>query len=92
MGGDIKMNGEWLTTESNPRRHRTFFGDDGITGWKLHFIPEQQDYPETEYRSHRALCGLRAKYGWGIDLFIEDQCERCARAKTLRKRGSNDRP
>ena len=74
------MKGEWATTEPNPRRHRTFNGDDGVTGWKLHFIPEEQDYIGRKYGKAKALCGLRAKHGWGIDLFVEDECSRCAKA------------
>jgi hypothetical protein len=25
----------------------------------------------------QALCGLRPRHGWGMDLFIEDVCSRC---------------
>ena len=66
------MIGEWLTTTPNPNRTRTYAGDDGVTGWKLHFIPVDS--------LGKSLCGISAKHGWGGDAFIEDQCFRCSEA------------
>ena len=63
--------GEWHTTGPNPRRHRTFNADDGNTGWKLHFVPDN---------SSKAICGLKAKHGWAFDLHIIDQCSKCEKA------------
>ena len=63
--------GNWLTTAPNPKRHRTFYGDDGVTGWKLHFVPPD---------SAIAICGLRPKHGWGIDSFIDEKCIKCLNA------------
>lgn len=65
------MTGEWLTTGANPQRHRAFSNDDGITGWKVHFVREG---------STVAVCGLRAKHGWATDIVIDARCARCTKA------------
>lgn len=57
---------EWLSSEPNPRTS----GLNAAGGWKLHAVGDDK----------RALCGLRAKHGWGTDLFVEDKCRRCAAA------------
>jgi hypothetical protein len=66
---------EWLSTAPNPHprggRYHTCEADDGQRGWRLHAVPVQ---PGQELR---ALCGLVARYGWGVDLFIERRCKRC---------------
>ena len=75
---------EWLTTAPN-LRVRGYGADDGQRGWKLHAIEMGNDtisYKVTlaDVRYEPALCGLRAAHGWGVDLFIEDKCQRCTKA------------
>jgi hypothetical protein len=66
---------KWLTTAPNPRSRATGH-DAGQRGWKLHAIITDSDSFE-EIRRQHALCGLRPAYGWGLDMFIEDKCQRC---------------
>lgn len=66
---------KWLTTAPNPRVKATG-PDAGQRGWKLHAIITDSDSFE-EIRRQHALCGLRPAHGWGLDLFIEDKCQRC---------------
>lgn len=70
----------WLTTAPNPRTPATGH-DAGQRGWRLHAVeaPADATFPEIGHR--RALCGLRPRHGWGLDMFIEKRCERCARTE-----------
>ena len=65
----------WLTTAPNPRSSATGY-DGGQKGWKLHAIETDSDSFK-EIRWERAVCGLQARHGWGLDMFIEDKCEKC---------------
>ncbi len=75
----------WATTAPNPRGPG--YGVDGDQrGWKLHLVDVNALYQATPKSPvwGDALCGLRPRHGWGLDMFIEDQCKRCvARAKKL---------
>ena len=68
---------EWLTTSPNPRHPGTGY-DAGQKGWRFHLVPK--DKPEYwffgKYKAP-ALCGVRPRYGWGLDMFIDAPCERC---------------
>ncbi len=70
---------QWLTTAPNPRV-RGYGADDGQRGWRTHAVIAYEEQSLTEIANYRALCGLRARHGWGIDLFIEQKCARCLRA------------
>lgn len=59
----------WVTTAPNPRR--AMGQDEGQRGWRLHAVATGKE---------RAACGLRAAHGWGFDLFIDRECQRCAAA------------
>lgn len=79
------MNLQWATTLPTP--YGKGYGVDGDQrGWKLHIVDTEtltQTSSTAKIRGS-ALCGLRAKHGWGLDFFIEDECKRCAaRAKKL---------
>jgi len=63
---------KWLATYPNPRRPATGVNA-GLTGWKLHAVTEE----ELKFKYPKALCGLVAKYGWGVDFFVEDKCKKC---------------
>jgi len=73
----------WVTTAPSGRAH-TCRADDGVTGWKLHlivpgsFVRHSPSQKAAVDRSP-ALCGLRARHGWGLDLFIDAPCSRCLR-------------
>jgi len=83
----------WVTTTPNPyRKAHTHTMDDGQVGWKLHLVrlgertrkPIARPDGVLEIDISQALCGLRAKHGWGVDFFIDAPCERCMRkARTL---------
>lgn len=68
---------QWLTTAPNPRV-RGYGADDGQRGWKLHAVIADDSQLFADIRNSRALCGLLPSHGWGLDLFIEDKCARCA--------------
>lgn len=70
---------QWLTTMPNPRVV-SHTADAGQRGWRCHAVLATDKETDTEIRYRRALCGLRAAHGWGVDLFIEQKCARCAAA------------
>jgi len=66
----------WLTTEPNPRSAATGH-DAGQRGWRLHAVhTDATTFKAVRYTA--ALCGLQPAHGWGLDMFIEDKCKRCA--------------
>lgn len=74
---------QWLTTRPNPYSPaHTCTEDAGQVGWRLHAVPGSSTETLHDFRGRRALCGLVAKHGWALDLFIEDnqQCQKCIRA------------
>lgn len=77
---------EWVTTATNPRTPSTGH-DAGVTGWKLHAIPNRTlDEDCAAFKRRRALCGLMPRHGWGLDLFIDDKCARCQSVMDRRKK------
>lgn len=66
----------WFTTNPSGKAH-THSADDGQTGWKLHAIVADDVLTLDDIKHHRALCGLAARHGWGLDLFIDAKCKRC---------------
>lgn len=80
------MTVEWMTTTPNPR-YRGGGVDAGQRGWRLHAVidpvfdvlPSLWSGKRAGNRSMtKALCGARPAHGWGRDLFIDQECERCA--------------
>ena len=69
---------QWVTTEPNPHSLATGF-DAGQRGWKLHAVEAEPTATFNSIRNKAALCGLRPKHGWGLDMFIMDECKRCAK-------------
>lgn len=70
----------WLTTEPNPRSPATRH-DAGQRGWRRHAVEAPDAATFIDLRHRAALCGLRPRHGWGLDMFIDEDCTRCA-AKT----------
>lgn len=68
---------QWLTTVPNPRV-RGFGADAGQRGWKLHAVLCAVGW-KLPGRYENAVCGMRPGHGWGLDLFIDNECKRCAR-------------
>lgn len=77
---------DWLTTSPNPSPRAYKGGPDcGQRGWRLHAVVDPQwniepsvwDLKGPKRSRTKALCGLSPRHGWGIDMFIEDRCERC---------------
>ena len=67
---------QWLTTYPSGRAH-THGADDGQTGWRTHAVVASDDM-KLPLKNVRAICGLMPRHGWGMDLFIERKCARCA--------------
>lgn len=66
----------WLTTNDKNG------GGPWQSGWKEHAIPLEDGENEkhtspSALGKRRALCGLRPRHGWGVDLFIDEKCSRC---------------
>lgn len=74
----------WVTTRPNPRSPDTGW-DAGQRGWRLHAVPMAEGEPYEEHKRRPALCGLWPRHGWGLDLFIEDECARCQAAMAKRE-------
>ena len=72
------MTTQWLTTAPNPRSPATGY-DAGQRGWKLHAVTAEDHETTVGIKRRAAACGLRPRHGWGLDMFIEDKCERCRR-------------
>lgn len=74
----------WFTTEPHPfKKAHTHGADDGQIGWRLHAVPVNEvGQPEDKAAP---LCGQRPRHGWGMDLFIDDECARCTRAMGKRE-------
>lgn len=66
----------WINTRPSPYTPATGH-DAGQKGWKLHAVEAESDQSFNEIRGRRALCGLLPRWGWSLDAFIEDKCERC---------------
>lgn len=71
-------NYQWLTTAPNPRSAATGC-DAGQRGWKLHAVKAQEGDKFTDLGRRVALCGMRPRHGWSLDLFVEDRCSRCVK-------------
>lgn len=68
---------EWLVTMASDKAH-THRADDGRIGWKEHAVLATPDTKTSDLARSRALCGLKPRYGWDVDLYISDQpCARC---------------
>ncbi len=67
---------EWMTTSPNPRHPGTGY-DAGQRGWRLHAVLMVEGESSTAYKYRTSLCGTRPRYGWGLDMFIDEQCSRC---------------
>jgi hypothetical protein len=76
----------WMTTAPNPARVNVRHPDAGQRGWKLHAIEARADATLGEVKEQRALCGLRAKYGWGIDDSIMSICITCEKKVSSEQR------
>jgi hypothetical protein len=74
---------QWLTTKPSGRSH-THSADDGVTGWRLHAVEATKDALLSELKRKSAVCGLRPRTGWGLDLFIDARCTRCEKKLGLR--------
>lgn len=89
MKGRMIPKHSWLSTFPSGKAH-THGADDGQTGWRLHAVPDAPAYGELHddnpgWKWRSAVCGTKPGSGWGHDLFIEDECQRCL--KWLAKRG-----
>lgn len=67
-------NWQWMVAAWKPHAQQPH-------AWKLHCV----DYGSYVYEGlggrydrSKALCGMRPRYGWGGDLFIEDCCAKCS--------------
>jgi len=75
---------QWLNAEPNPRTAATGY-DAGRHAWKFHAVLSDPRQTFTEIKRFHALCGLRPRYGWGLDLFMDitdvvaGKCSKCAK-------------
>lgn len=77
------MSVHWLTTGVNPSVRATGF-DASTRGWRLHAVESSSDESIAAVRVRPAVCGLVPAHGWGLDLFVDRQCARCARVLSRR--------
>lgn len=70
---------QWLVTAPHPLSPATGY-DAGRRGWKLHAVPARDNETFSAIRKRRAACGLLARHGWDLDMYIESRCERCEAA------------
>lgn len=75
---------QWFVTSPNPRSPQTG-PDAGQRGWRLHAVPLRRGEAYEEMKRRPALCGLWPRHGWGGDLFIDNECDRCQKAMTKRE-------
>lgn len=67
---------QWVTTGQNPNVPQ-YGVDQGQRGWRLHAIEARKDESFAAVRDRRAACGLHARHGWAMDLFIDRPCAKC---------------
>ena len=74
---------EWLTTAPSPyNKYGTGdYARGGQNGWRLHAVVATENETFSAVKDRAALCGLRPRYGWGLDFWIDEKCRRCL-AKT----------
>jgi hypothetical protein len=75
----------WLTTQNDPRAP----GWAEPVGWKMHALEIEGALKFSEIKQLKAVCGLIARHGWGLDLFIEDRCKRCEKILKLAEERNN---
>lgn len=75
---------QWYVTTPNPRSPCTG-PDAGQRGWRLHAVPLKRGEDFDAWKRRPALCGAWPRHGWGVDLFVEDECARCQKALTKRE-------
>jgi hypothetical protein len=78
---------QWLTSRPSGRAH-TCGADRGQTGWRLHAVEAAKSETFADIGARVALCGLRPRHGWSLDLFIDEKCKRCV--KEYEKRVSQE--
>jgi hypothetical protein len=75
----------WCTTSPHPRSRSTGY-DAGQRGWRLHAVLAVDGEDYQQYKRRPALCGTAARHGWGLDMFIDEECTRCQNAMTKREK------
>lgn len=88
------MKHETCTTAPHPYKSaKRCSADQNQVGWRLHIVDLSQGPKYTgRVGAHQvvvnrspALCGLRPRHGWGLDMFIDAMCTRCeAKAAKLK--------
>lgn len=68
---------QWMTTAPNPNV-RGYGADDGQRGWRMHAVRADDSETFGAVKDRIALCGRRAAHGWGLDMFVDRPCSRCA--------------
>jgi hypothetical protein len=72
------MNVVWMLTGTNPHRPRGGY-DCGRTTWHHHAV-EGVDSMKASELPRRALCGVRARWGWDLDMYAASlHCSKCLR-------------
>lgn len=61
---------QWLNAETNPRIRATGFNA-GRSAWKFHAVLSDPRQKFEEIKGVHALCGLKPRHGWGMDLFMD---------------------
>jgi hypothetical protein len=69
---------QWITTSPNPYKVQMGY-DCGQMGWRLHAVVATPQMKFSELGRQRSVCGIRPRWGWNLDLFIERKCARCAK-------------
>lgn len=70
---------QWLTTEPNPRSLATGH-DAGQRGWRLHSVIAKDSDTSSSIRGRQAACGIVPRWGWSLDMFVDQRCAKCERA------------
>ena len=76
---------QWVNCETNPNLP-AFGYDAGRTAWKFHAVMANPEQRFVEMENKTSACGLRPRYGWTLDLFMDEddavagKCMRCLKA------------
>lgn len=87
---------QWLNCETDPDKPSTGF-DAGRTAWKFHAVEcaTNASFKELRLRRIGSACGLIPRYGWTLDLFMEEndsvagKCMRCLKAIANKESNGN---
>lgn len=71
---------EWLVVSPNPRTHNPL----NPNGTVIHAVDVETRGTRGFVKTPPSVCGIYPRYGWSVDMFMEEECRRCERIMAKR--------